>query len=214
MPADWYAFLISHHSMLWMPIAWATQPTLPTRPPFPRGPISRELPTKFFSSTTSWSIWLEASKSIPSLLLGSSTRDLYAPNTFTPPRDLFESGWQTHGFHWKLVQKMGEFSLIKIDFMSILSLFLISRIRQLWMSVSTMEMTCPRNRYPKLIGMISKNPLLVLWFPTFSSPTLCKRYPMATSVTLNQGKTCSFGHWIWSMGQHCQQCHQETGQHP
>ncbi len=37
-------------------ICVASQPTQPTRPPFPRGPISRELPTKFFSSTMSWSI--------------------------------------------------------------------------------------------------------------------------------------------------------------
>ncbi len=71
---------------LWMPIAWASQPTLPTWPLFPRGPISRELPTKFFSSTTYWSVWLEASKPIPSPLLGPSTRVLYAPNTVTPPR--------------------------------------------------------------------------------------------------------------------------------
>ncbi len=91
--------------------------------------------------------------------------------------------------------------------------FLISRIRQLWMTVSTMEITCPRNYYPKSIRKISKNPSLVLWFPTFSSPTLGKFYPMATSVMRNQGKTHVFGHWIWTMGQHCQWCHQESGRH-
>ncbi len=41
--------LISHCSFFWMPVALASQPTLPTWPLFPRGPISRELPTKFSS---------------------------------------------------------------------------------------------------------------------------------------------------------------------
>ncbi len=158
MPADRYASLISHLSILWIPLAWASQPTLPTRPPFRRGPISRELPTKFFSSTTSWSIWLEASKPIPSPLSGPSTRDLYAPNTFLPPRSI--SIWPANPLP-SLSNKMGEFSLIKIDVTSI-HFFLLSRMRWLWMSVSTMEMTCPRNHCPKPIGMILKNPSLVL----------------------------------------------------
>ncbi len=74
----------THHSsfIFWMPIAWVSQPTPPTRPLFLRGLISRELPTKFSSSTTSLIKWLGASKPIPYPPLGPSTRDLYAPNIF------------------------------------------------------------------------------------------------------------------------------------
>jgi hypothetical protein len=64
-------------------------------------------------------------------------------------------------FIGNLSNKMGEFSLIKINVMSIVS-FLISRIRQLWTTVSTMEITCLWNCYPKPIEMISKNPSSVL----------------------------------------------------
>ncbi len=40
------------------------------------------------------------------------------PIPLSPP-DPFQSGWQTNCLHWKLVQKMGEFSLIKINVTSI-----------------------------------------------------------------------------------------------
>ncbi len=164
-----------------MPIAWASHPTLLTRPPFPRGQISRDLPTKSSSSTTSWIVWLEAWKPIPYLLLGPSTLDLNAPNTFTPPRSI--SIWlanpllslKTHPIKW--VSSVWSRSTLR-PFV----FFLISRIRWLWTTVSTMETTCPRNNYPKPLGMILKNPSLVLWFPIFSPPTLGKIYPMATSV--------------------------------
>ncbi len=101
-----YATLISHCSFFWMPIAWVSQPTLPKRPLSPRGQIFWELPTKFWSSTTSWIIWLGASKPIPYPPSGLSIWDLYVPNSFMPP-DLFQSGWQAHCLHWKLVQQNG-----------------------------------------------------------------------------------------------------------
>ncbi len=166
-----------------MPIAWASQPTLPTWPPYPRGQISRELPTKFFSSTTSWSVWLEASKQIPSPLSGPSTQDLYAPNTSMPPRSM--SIWpanplpslKTRPTKWESLV-WSRWTLRPFVF------FLISRTRWPWTSVSTMQATFPKNHCPKPIRMILKIPSLVPWFPMSSSPILGKIYPMATSVTM------------------------------
>ncbi len=165
-PAAWYAILISHRSFFWMPLAWASQPTLPTQPLFPRGSISWELLTKFSSLTTSWIVWLKASKPMPYLPLGPSAWDLYVPNSFMPLRSI--SIWlatplpslETHPTNW--ASSVWSRSML-CPFVS----FLTSRIRQLWMPISTMEMTCWQTCYPKLFGKISRNPSLVRWFPTF-----------------------------------------------
>ncbi len=46
--AAWYATLISHCSFFWMPIAWASHPTLPTRPFFPKRPNITGAPGQVF----------------------------------------------------------------------------------------------------------------------------------------------------------------------
>ncbi len=152
-PAARYATLISHCSFFLMSIARASQPTLPTRPLIPRGLTSWELPTKFSSLTTSWIVWLGAP--IPYQPLGLSTRDLYVPNSCMPLRSI--SIWlatplpslETHPTKWASSVWSRSMLCPSVS-------FLISRIRQLWMPVSTMEMTCPWTCYPKPIGKISR----------------------------------------------------------
>ncbi len=211
--AAWYATLISHWLFFWMPLAWVSQPTLPTWPLSPRGPISRELLTKFSSSTTSWLVSLGASKPIPYPPSRLSIWDIYVPNSFMPPRSFSNCPTNPLPSFETLPTKWESSVWSRLTLRPFVS-FLISRMRWLWTTVSTMETTCPRNCYPKPIGKISKNPMLVLWFPTFLSPTLGKFYPMATSVTM-KSKQNSF---IWALdmnhGQHCQRCCWKTGQHP
>ena len=83
------------------------------------------------------------------------TQYLYAPQIH------FNLAGKPIAFIGNTSNKMGEFSLIKIDVTSN-RLFPYIKVRPLWTSVSTMEMTCPRNCCPKLSGTISKNPSLVL----------------------------------------------------
>ncbi len=118
-PAAWYATLITHPFTFWMPIAWASQPTPPTWPLFPRGPTSRELQTKFSSLTISWIVWLGASKPIPYLSSRLSIRDLYVLNSFMPLRSISTLPATLLPSLETLPTKMGQFSLIKIDVMSI-----------------------------------------------------------------------------------------------
>ncbi len=136
-----------------MPIAWASPMTLPTQPLFPRGLISQELPTKFSSSTTSWIIWLGASKPILYLPSGPSTQYLYVPKSFMPLRSISTLPAtplpSLETLLTKRVSSLWSRSMSR-PFVS----FLTSRIRQLWMPIWTMEMTCLQTGYPKLIGKI------------------------------------------------------------
>ncbi len=178
-----------------MPIAWASQPTLPTRPPYPRGLISRELPTKSSSSTTSWIVWLEASKPIPYPLSGPSTQDLHAPNTFMPPRSISILTREPIAFIENSSNKMGEFSLIKIDAMSIhLFPYIKDKVtmdNSLNHGDDLLKQSLSETNWNDF-----KEPLLVLWFPTFSSHTLGKIYPMATSVTMKSRQNL----FVWALG--------------
>ncbi len=205
----------TYHSSFtfWMPIAWASQPTPPSWPLFPRGPISRELPTKFSSLTISWIFWLGASKPIPYLLLGLSIRDLYVPNSFMPLRPISTLPATPLPSLVTLPTKWAS-SVWSRSMSHPFVPFIKSRRRQLWMPISTTEMTCPWTGYPKLIGKILRIPLLVLLFPTSPSLILGKFYPMATSVTMKLRQNL----FIWApdtnYGPTLPMILSKTGRHP
>ncbi len=98
---------------------------------------------------------------IPSPLSGPSTWDLYAPNTFMPPRSIS----------------------IKIDITSI-------RLFPYIKDKATMDVSLnhgddlPKESLSKTDWNDFKEPIVGTLIPNFSSPTLGKIYPMATSVTM------------------------------
>ncbi len=132
--------------------------------------------TKFSSSTISWIVWLGASKPILYPPLGPSTWDLYAPNTFMLLRSISTLP-ATPLLSLETLPTKRASSAWSRSISGPFIFFLTSRIKQPWIPISLMEMTCPQTGYPKLTGKISRIPLLVLWFPTSSSLILGKFIP-------------------------------------
>jgi hypothetical protein len=109
---------------------------------------------------------------------------------------------------------MGKFSLIKIDVTSI-------RLFPYIKDKATMDNSLnhgddlPKESLSKTNWNDFEEPIIGTLIPNFFIATLGKFYSMATSVT-TKSRQNSF---VWALdmnygGQHCQQCHQETGQHP
>ncbi len=189
-PVARYATLISHHSFFWMPIAWASQPTLPTRPLFPKRPDITGAPNNNFLDCLIGGIKANTIPAIGTINPGSlCTLFLYAPLIH------INLAGELIAFIGNSSNKLGEFSLIKINITSICVFPYIKDKATMDDSVKHGD-DLPTECYTNPIGTILKNPLLVLWFPTFSSPTLGKFYPMVTSVVMTKSRQNSC---VWAL---------------
>jgi hypothetical protein len=87
-------------------------------------------------------------------------------------------------FIGNLSNKMGKFSLIKINVMYICLFPYIKDKATMDANLNHGE-DMSADWLIKMIGKILRNSLLIRWFPTSSSLTLGKFYPMATSMIIN-----------------------------
>jgi hypothetical protein len=105
------------------------------------------------------------------------TQFLYAPQIH------FNLAGNPIAFIGNLSNKTGKFSLIKINVMSFCLFPYIKDKVTMDANLNHGE-DMPADWLIKIIGKILRNTLLVRWFPTSSSLTLGKFYPMATSMII------------------------------